>query len=134
MAGARWAQHDLLEKNPAADVRVFVVWFRMYPGDQESAWPREILLDRRVIQTWDEPKVAGRWFMSHLSGLRPSRGGDGRFPQRDDALWDSYLLFARDATWTSAPTGVVSWGYTVMRTRQKLSDDLQFALRQNGGR
>jgi hypothetical protein len=109
-------------------VRVFVVWFRMYPGDEESRWPREILLDRRVIQTWDEPKTAGRWFMSHLADLRPSRGGDGRFPQRDDALWDSYLLFDRDATWNSTPSGVLSWGFTVMRTRQKLAEDLQYAL------
>jgi hypothetical protein len=100
----------------------------MYPGDEESRWPREIFHDRRVVQTWDEPKEAGRWFMMHLSDLRPSRGGDGRFPQRDDALWDSYLLFDRDAAWNSAPSGVVSWGYTVMRTRQKLAADLQYLL------
>ena len=121
-------QNDLLGKNPQAYVRVFVVWFRMYPGDEESRWPRGILLDRRIVQTWDEPKAAGRWFMSRLSDLRPSRGGDGRFPQRDDALWDSYLLFDRAATWDSAPSGVVSWGYTVMRTRQKLAADLPYAL------
>jgi hypothetical protein len=107
---------------------VFVVWFRMYPGDAESRWPHEILLDRRVFQAWDEPKAAGRWFMSHLADLRPSRGGDGRFPQRDDALWDSYLLFDREATWNSTPSGVLSWGFTVMRTRQKLAEDLQYAL------
>lgn len=128
MAGARWAQNELLAKNSGADVRVFVVWFRMYPGDQESRWPSDILVDRRVVQTWDEPKAAGRWFMSHLSDLRPTRGGDGRFPQRDDALWDTYLLFDRDATWNSAPSGVVSWGYTVMRTREKLAADLTFAI------
>ena len=128
MAGARWAQNELLAKNSGADVRVFVVWFRMYPGDQESRWPSDILVDRRVVQTWDEPKAAGRWFMSHLSDLRPTRGGDGRFPQRDDALWDTYLLFDRDATWNSAPSGVVSWGYTVMRTREKLVAVLTFAI------
>jgi len=113
---------------PSADVRVFVVWFRMYPGDEESRWPREILLDRRIVQTWDEPKAAGRWFMTHLSDLKPSRGGDGKFPQRDDALWDSYLLFDRHAGWNSTPTGVLSWGFTVMRTRDKLAEDLQYAL------
>jgi len=128
VAGARWAQNDLLGKNPDADVRVFVVWFRMYPGDKESAWPRDIFRDRRIVQTWDEPKAAGRWFLTHLSELKPSRSGDGRFPQRDDALWDSYLLFDRNATWNAAPSGVVSWGYTVMRTRQKLAADLQYTL------
>ena len=107
---------------------MFVVWFRMYPGDQESRWPREILLDRRVVQTWDEPKAAGRWFKSHLSELRPSRGGGGPFPQRDEALWDSYVLFDRDATWNSTPSGVVSWGFTVMSTHQKLAEDLRYVL------
>ena len=125
MAGARWAQNELLAKHPSADLRVFVIWFRMYPGDAESRWPSEILTDRRVIQTWDEPKAAGRWFMTHLNDLKPSRGGDGRFPQRVDALWDTYLLFDRDATWNMTPTGVLSWGYTVMRTRDQLMKDFQ---------
>ena len=64
-----------------------------------------------------------------LFDLRTSRGGGGRFPQRDDALWDSYLLFDRDAVWNSAPTGLLSWGFTVLRTRQKLAADLQYARR-----
>ena len=109
-------------------MRVFVVWFSMYPGDEESKWPHDILVDRRVVQAWDEPKTAGRWFMTHLSDLRPSRGGDGQFPQRDDALWDSYLLFDRNASWDNTPSGVLSWGFTVMRTRNKLAEDLQWAL------
>jgi len=100
----------------------------MYPGDAEERWPRGILVDGRVVQTWDEPKAAGRWFMTHLSDLKPSRGGDGRFPQQVDALWDSYLLFDRDATWGAAPNGLLSWGFTVMRTRAKLADDLQYAI------
>ena len=109
-------------------MRVFVVWFNMYPGDEESRWPRRILTDARVEQRWDEPKTAGRWFLTHLSDLRPSRGGDRAFPQRTDALWDSYLLFDRAATWNDTPSGVLSWGSTVIRTRDKLVDDLRFAL------
>jgi hypothetical protein len=128
VAGARWAQNDLLARNQDADVRVFVVWFRMYPGDEESRWPRQILLDRRVTQRWDEPKAAGRWFMDHLSDLRPTRGGAGQFPQQTDALWDSYLLFDRNATWNRTPSGVLSWGFTVLRTRQQLAADFQYAL------
>ena len=128
MAGARWAQDELLAKNPRADVRVFVIWFRMYPGDTASKWPRELLTDRRVDHRWDEPKTAGRWFLTNLQSLHPSRGGDGVFPQRVDALWDSYLLFGRDATWNDTPSGVLSWGYTVMRTRAQLMNDFQFAI------
>ena len=122
-------QSELLSKNASADARVFVIWFRMYPGDEESRWPGEIFNDRRVVQVWDEPAAAGRWFMTHLNDLRPSRGGDGRFPQRVDALWDSYLLFDRDATWNMVPNGILSWGYTVMRTRDQLMKNFQFAIR-----
>lgn len=113
---------------PRADARVFVIWFRMYPGDAESKWPREIFTDTRVTQRWDEPKTAGRWFMERLSSLRPSRGGDASFPQRVDALWDSYLMFDRTATWNDTPNGLLSWGYTVMRTREKLAKDFQFTV------
>ena len=58
------AQDDLLARNPAADVRVFVVWFRMYPGDQESRWPRGYLPAFTRHPGRDEPKAAGRWFLS----------------------------------------------------------------------
>jgi hypothetical protein len=129
VAGARWAQDELLAKNPKADVRVFVVWFQMYPGDAASKWPRELLADRRVEHRWDETKAAGRWFLTNLPSLHPSRGGDGVFPQRVDALWDTYLLFGRDATWNDTPNGVLSWGYTVMRTRPKLHDDFEFVIK-----
>jgi hypothetical protein len=51
---------DLLAKNAATDVRVFVIWFKMYPGDKESRWPRDLFFDARVSQRWDEPRrVAG---------------------------------------------------------------------------
>jgi hypothetical protein len=126
--GARWAQKELLTKYPKADVQVLVIWFRMYPGDEESKWPRELLTDSRAQHRWDEPKAAGRWFLTNLSALRPSRGGDGVFPQRVDALWDSYLLFDRTAVWNDGPTGVLSWGYPVLRTRDQLAKDFEFAI------
>jgi hypothetical protein len=128
VAGARWAQNDLLAKHPKADVRAFVIWFRMYPGDAYSKWPSQLLTDSRVEHRWDEPKAAGRWFLSNLGSLRPSRGGDGVFPQRVDALWDSYLLFDRNAVWNDTPNGLLSWGYTVMRTRPQLQSDFEFAI------
>ena len=100
----------------------------MYPGDDMSKWPTNVLTDARVEHRWDEPKSAGRWFLQNLQSLHPSRGGDGVFPQRVDALWDSYLMFGRDATWDETPTGVLSWGYTVMRTRAQLLKDFEFAI------
>ena len=104
------------------------MWFLMYPGDEHSKWPGHLLTDGRVEHRWDEPKEAGRWFLTNLNTLKPSRGGDGVFPQRADALWDSYLMFDRAASWNDVPTGVLSWGYTVMRTRAQLEKDFEFAL------
>jgi hypothetical protein len=128
VAAARWAQRDLLAANAKADVRVFAVWFRMYPGDAESRWPAGLLTDSRVEHRWDEPKAAGRWFMENLRMLKPSRGG-GRFPQRVDAMWDCYILFDRNATWKDVPSGILSWGYPIMKTRTQLQQDLEFAVR-----
>jgi len=129
VAGARWAQEELLTKRPNADVRVFVIWFNMYPGDAESKWRSDLLTDRRVEHRWDEPKTAGRWFLTNLNSLRPARGTGGRFPQRADALWDAYLLFGREGTWNGElPTGLLSWGSTLMGTRGQLLQDFQFAI------
>lgn len=57
--------------------------------------------------------------LHNLGSLKPTGGGDGRFPQRVDAMWDTYLLFDREAQWTDAPTSIVSWGYTIMRTKDE---------------
>ena len=53
---------------------MFVVWFKMYPGDEKSRWPRQLLNDDRVVHRWDEPKNAGKWFLQRLSDLKPQRG------------------------------------------------------------
>lgn len=100
----------------------------MYPGDSPRRWPREIFTGSEVTQGWDEPKTAGKWFLTHLGGMHPSRGGDGKFPQQVDAMWDTYILFDRDAKWDDVPDGLLSWGYTVVRTRQQLSDDFRYAI------
>jgi len=42
-------------------------------------------------------------------------------------MWDTYVLFDRTAKWTDRPTGVLSWGYTIMRTRDQLVRDFEFA-------
>jgi hypothetical protein len=109
---------------PKRDIRVFTVWFRMYPGDEESRWPRELFTDSRMQQRWDEPKTAGRWFLDHLHDLQPAHSVSGKFPQRVDAMWDTWMLFDRKARWTDRPDGLLSWGYPIMATRGQLQEDL----------
>jgi hypothetical protein len=97
----------------------------MYPADEAGRWPRTLFKDPRVQQRWDEPKAAGKWFLEHLKDLRPQRGVVGRFPQRVDAMWDTWMLFDRKAVWKDRPDGLVSWGYPIVATRGQLQDDLE---------
>jgi hypothetical protein len=97
----------------------------MYDADEASRWPRAVFTDKRVEQRWDEPKAAGAWFLEHLRDLRPAHQVSGRFPQRVDAMWDTWMLFDRREAWTENPGGLLSWGYTIMQTRGQLQDDLE---------
>ena len=90
-----------------------------------------VLVDDKDVTGFDvRQRSVAMVYQTCLCNRFSGRGGAGRFPQRDDALWDSYLLFDRDASWNSTPSGILSWGSTVMRTRQKLADDLQYASKR----
>ena len=40
-------------------------------------------------------------------------------------MWDTWMLFDRGATWKDNPDGLLSWDYTIMRTRGQLQEDLE---------
>ncbi len=109
-------QNELLAKHPDAELAVYAFWFDMLDSDSRSRWPKDLLTDRRVTHFWDEKKVVGRWFASH-----PDYGGLYGGP----VLWDAYLLYDRNARWEKAPSDLVSWGFTIVRTRERLEKDLQ---------
>ena len=120
MAGTRWVQTDVLEKNRAADLRVYAVWFDMMPNDSREKWKASLLSDPRVSHYWDEPKSIGSWYAARIDSIRPkltpdSKWGDG------DVLWDAWLLYGRDATWAGVePTGLIEWGRTIVMSRDSL--------------
>ncbi len=125
MDGARWAQRNVFDANPKANIRGFVVWFPMYRGDAKDRWHSRLLSDRRLLHRWDEQKAIGRFFLSHHELMRPTRGS-GTLPKGVDALWDAWLLFDTKATWRGTmPDGLISWGATVLRTNQRLLEDLR---------
>ena len=37
-------QHQILQKDPTADLKVYAVWFNMYPGDARWRWDGESLI------------------------------------------------------------------------------------------
>lgn len=117
-------QTELLEKYPAAQLRVYAVWFNMYPGDSRSKWPATLLSDSRVIHRWDEPKAVGTWYATRTTSMRPqltpgSKWGDG------PVLWDSFLLYGEDGQWDDAPTSLIHWGRTIAAGRETLRADFE---------
>lgn len=119
MAGARWAQKEILDKHPGEKLRVYAIWFNMLPSDDRSRWPEGLFHDPRVVEYWDEQLIVGAWFGRHPDYL------DG-----NEVLWDSYLLYGPESRWTDRPSHRVSWGYTIVRTRKQLQRDLESLLKR----
>jgi hypothetical protein len=124
VAGTRWVQTELLQKYPAANLRVYAVWFNMLASDSRAQWPATLLTDSRVIHRWDEPKAVGTWYAARTASLRPeltpdSKWGDG------PVLWDTFLLYGADSRWDDAPNGLIHWGRTIVAGRQTLKADVE---------
>jgi hypothetical protein len=116
-------QHELLAKYPKANLRAYAVWFNMYPGDARSKWPPDLLTDARVIHRWDEHKAMGLWY-APLTGSMRRELAPGSSWSNGAVLWDAYLLYAPDATWSDTPTtGLIHWGRTIVAGRQTLKND-----------
>jgi hypothetical protein len=107
-------QDNILQKYLGADVAVYAIWFDMVPSDDRSAWHPESLPDARVLHFWDSQQNAGRWFGSHITN-----------PGSNRIEWDAYFLYGRDAAWAEVPTSMVSWGRTIVRSRDRLQNDFR---------
>jgi hypothetical protein len=103
---------EILDRHPAADLRVLVVWFSMLPGDGRSVVDLRLLGDPRVTNLWDEQQAVGRWFAAHLPS---SRGTEIR-----PVSWDVYLLYGPDARWDPTPGPLLSMGRPVIDARDRL--------------
>jgi hypothetical protein len=101
-------QHEFLNKNPSADIRVYAVWFNMFPGDARWRWDGGGLTDPRVLHFWDEHKTVGTWFSMNLT-------------DRDEPTWDFYALYEPSTPDLRSPS---SMGGTIVDRR----DTLQAAL------
>jgi hypothetical protein len=102
-------QHDILERHPAARLRVYALWTNKLFFDSRDRWDAAGLADPRVTHLWDGPDVVGRWLVEHAPGFD---GGD----------WDAYALFGPEARWTAAsPPAPVSSGSTVVANRDRLA-------------
>jgi hypothetical protein len=112
--GARWVRQDVLDASPEAPLRVYVVWFDAFEGDERSRVPARMLADPRVAQFWDDAKLAGRWYAAF------TRPGDPEWVE-----WDAFFVYPPGVTWEEAGARPLRWGRTVIGKRE----DLRAALR-----
>jgi hypothetical protein len=117
-------QSELLDRYPQANLRVYAIWFDMYPGDARSSWPAGLLHDSRVIQRWDEAKAVGTWFGDRTPMMR-AQLSPGSAWRDGHILWDASLLYGADARWDSAPTALLHWERTIVAGRETLKEDFQ---------
>ena len=113
MLGARWVQKEILAKDSTIDLRVYAIWFNMYPGDRRSRWNPKRISDPRVMHYWDEKKIVGRWLVDQQIVDYP-----------DEVLWDAYLLFGPEASWNETPRILNTWGRPVYPDRKRLAASL----------
>ena len=59
---------------------------------------------------------------------RAARAPDTVLSQAD-ALWDAYLLYRADARWDEEPPTALSWGATVLQTKDTLEEQLEQLLK-----
>ena len=97
-------QNEILSTNPSADLRVYAVWFDMYPGDARWRWDGDGMTDPRVAHFWDEQKAVGTWFSANLT-------------HRGSPTWDFFAVYPPDAADLSAPTKM---GGTIIGRRNEL--------------
>ena len=97
---------------------------RALNGDARDRWHQELLADVRVTHFWDEAKAVGRMY-GQLEPRMMSRRAPRSKEIEGAVLWDSYLLYGPDAHWTDQPADVISWGSTILLSRDRLARDLR---------
>jgi hypothetical protein len=115
-SGAGWINEYALKRNPKLNVKVYTVWYEMYPGDDPSDYPeaRELMKDKRVTHYWDQGKDVGKWFYNLV-----------QTNVKGTIEWDAFYLYSPESVWggsvTDRPTELLTWGRTILRDRKKLT-------------
>ena len=105
-------QQEILAKDPAADLRVYAVWFNMLFGDSRSRWDGDGMADPRVVHLWDERKEVGDWFSANVTHAQGT-------------TWDFYALYGPEARDLS---DTMSTGRTIIGRHGELQAAMQALL------
>ena len=93
-------QKQILERNPDADLAVYVVWLPVLPQDSRFS-VTQALVDPRVTHFWDNEQILNNEL------ARAFDLGEG-------LVWDVYFLFGPDAAWGEAPPRALGTGSPVV--------------------
>ncbi len=101
---------EILQKHREAKIEVYAIWFSSLPADFRFMWPSRALDDPRVINLWDNQKVAGKWYSANVT-------------RRGAAVeWDAWILYAPGTAFADAP---LTWGRPIVNSREKLRTALE---------
>lgn len=114
----------LTDPTSNARLRVYAIWFNMYPNDSRQRWPDQLLTDPRVRHYWDAQRAVGRLYLQLLPAIWAKRAAETVLPDAD-AVWDAFLVYPPGAQWTDQPPDVVRWGAPILRTSDGLAELLQ---------
>ena len=67
-------RHWRIQVDP--QLRVYAIWFNMYPGDSRQRWPDTLLTDARVRHYWDEGRGIGQLYLKLLPAMWSKRSPD----------------------------------------------------------
>jgi hypothetical protein len=105
-------QEQVLERYPDADLRVYAVWLPVLATDERFE-VAEVMVDSRVSHYWDaEQRVS--------DALREV----AQVPE-GVLLWDAFLLFGPDASWTGRPPEPLARAAPVVNELARLEQALR---------
>lgn len=88
----------------------------MLATDDRSSWDGRLLDGPRVANLWDRDLAVSRWV------ARADNLGIESFGL---VVYDAFLLFAPNARWESAPSGLVAAGLPVLGETSKLASAIE---------
>ena len=119
LLGASRVQQVVLDANPDADLRVYVVWADVIIVDNRRSVDPSVMPDPRALHYWDREEEVGTWFAHQDRYWNLVRGPNA---------WDIYYLFGPDAAWNETPGPLLDSGYPMVQKTEGLKEALRRIL------
>ena len=109
----------MFEKYPDSELKTYVVWYNMIPGDSKKRWNDKLITDSSAKHFWDEEKNVGNWIGKHVKTCK----------HLGDTAWDAYFLFGEDAIWEGDTLGPIEGcGTPIIANPDQFTKDLKALL------